>query len=74
MSHDSYLPLTARSVALPTLPQGTELRGSIDHHPIKHEVVKKQDSSGEPAKGDENTQQASLLPVSAEWNGEGTGA
>lgn len=66
MSYDSYLPLTAHSVALPTLPQGIELQGAIDHHPIKHEVAKKRDSSGEPAKEDENTQRASLLPVSEE--------
>ncbi|KAJ7392672.1 hypothetical protein OS493_010323 [Desmophyllum pertusum] len=36
-SQDFYFPLQTHSVALPSLPQGLQIQGTVDHHPVKQE-------------------------------------
>lgn len=49
MSQDFYLPLMARSVGLPAIPQGLQIQGAFDHQPTKTEDAKKQVGPAEPA-------------------------
>jgi len=65
MSQDFYSPLMARSVALPTLPQGLQIQGVVDHHPVKQVTEKKR---GDLIREDENIQEPLQLPVSQKIN------
>ena len=42
ISQDFYFPLTAHSVALPSLPTGLHIKGAVDRHSVRQEKVKKE--------------------------------
>ena len=63
MSQDFYLPFTARSVAIPTLPQGLQIQGATDLRPTKEDRVTKQASPREPVKDEKNKDGPLQLPV-----------
>ena len=61
MSQDFYFPLTAHSVALPSLQTGLQIQGAVDRYSVKQEKEKKAPTElSKEAKHSESTQ----LPVS----------
>lgn len=42
ISQDFYFPLTAHSVALPSLPTGLQIKGRVDRHSVRQEKEKKE--------------------------------
>ncbi|XP_068685959.1 uncharacterized protein [Montipora foliosa] len=62
MSQDFYLPLMARSVGLPAIPQGLQIQGTFDHQPTRTEDAKKKVGPAEPAKERANEQETPQLP------------
>lgn len=62
ISQDFYLPLTAHSVAVPSLPTRLQMQGTVDQHLVKQEKEKKE-APTELSREDKST----WLPVSNKY-------